>query len=169
MLLPQSQIRQKRKIGELTLNILLINKRKIEISMRTLELEKIENKDDDEIADAMRNSDGISKVRDFFYKKYKNTKKLKGASVTDYDSSFGIKQFFKAGLDPIEQYVGTFKVNVYYDEKSNTLEYTIQNTTSMTSAFYHASPSYDTGGPMSNYYQTYKFSEKLDSTKFKKK
>lgn len=123
----------------------------------------------DEIADAMRNSDGVSKVRELFYSKYKSSKSLKGASVTDFGAAFGVKQFFKAGFDPIEQFVGTFKVDVYYDEKSNTLEYIIRNTTSATSAFYHAAPSYDSGGPMSNYYQTYTFSEKLDKNKLKRK
>lgn len=123
---------------------------------------------DDEISDAMRNSDGISKVRDFFYNKYKDSKSLKGASVTDFSAPFGVKQFLKAGFDPIEQFVGTFKVSVYYDEKSNTLKYVIRNTTSATSAFYHAALSYDSGGPMSNYYQTYTFSEKLNANKLRK-
>jgi len=124
---------------------------------------------DDEIADAMRNSDGISKAREFFYNKYAGTKSLKGAKVTNYSSSFGVKQLFKAGFDPIEQFVGSFKVSVYYNEDANSLEYVINNTTSMTSAFYHASPSYDSGGPMSNYYQTYTFSEKLEPNKLRKK
>ena len=44
MLLPQSEISQKKKIGELMPNTNLINKKKTEISMRMLELEKIENK-----------------------------------------------------------------------------------------------------------------------------
>ncbi|GAA4791230.1 hypothetical protein GCM10023231_18910 [Olivibacter ginsenosidimutans] len=57
---------------------------------------------------------------------------------------------------------------IYYEEDSKTLKYVITNNTSMTSAFYHALPSYDSGGPMSNFYQTYIFSEKLDTDKLKK-
>lgn len=124
--------------------------------------------ENDEISDAMRNSDGISKAREYFYAKYKGAKDLKDASVTNFRAPFGVKQLFKAGLDPVEQFVGSFNVNIYYEEASKTLRYVITNNTSMTSAFYHASPSYDSGGPMSNFYQTYIFSEKLDTDKLKK-
>jgi hypothetical protein len=34
-------------------------------------------------------------------------------------------------------------------------------------AFYDATPSYDSGGPMSNYYQSYTFTEKLEPNRIK--
>ncbi len=122
--------------------------------------------ENDRVANAFKNASKIQEAREFFYNKYKG-KNLDGASVTNFRGGFGIKEFFKAGIDPIEQFVGSYTVDVYYRKKGDSeyLEFHIKNNTSMTSFFYHASPSYDSGGPMSNARQTFKFTENIEREK----
>ncbi|UIR57988.1 hypothetical protein LZQ00_09255 [Sphingobacterium sp. SRCM116780] len=123
--------------------------------------------DNDRVAKSFKNASQIEAARKYFYNKYKGKISLDGASVTSFKGVFGIKEVFKAGLDPIEQFVGSYTVNIYYRKIGGEeyLEYQIKNTTSMTSFFYHAAPSYDSGGPMSNANQTFYFTEKLEREK----
>ncbi|KQS52578.1 hypothetical protein ASG38_17230 [Flavobacterium sp. Leaf359] len=126
----------------------------------------------DEIAESFKNAKGVEAALNYFYNKYKNSTTLKNAKVEDYGVSFGLKGLFQAGFDPIEQFVGSYNVNIYFRSYSmgsgGYLEIVITNTTSMTSFAYHLLPSYDTGGPGSNAHQRYQFSVNVDYSKLNK-
>ena len=79
----------------------------------------------------------MSYTTKFCYTKYNRQKKLDGAKVTNYKGNFGGKKLFKAGLDPIQQFVGSYTVDIYYRRKGDYeyLEFNIRNTTSATSFF----------------------------------
>ena len=102
-------------------------------------------------ANAMRNSTGIVQARKDYYNS--NGKVFKG------DPGFGLSGLFKAGIDPIEQFVGSYHYQI--DRIGDNLQFTITNTTSFSSAAYHLWPySWNwNNGPMGNTTQTYIFTE----------
>ena len=108
--------------------------------------------ENDRVANALRNSAGMDKARNLYYNE--------GKTFDRYD--FGIiKGPFHAGLDPIEQFVGSYqwKARVVGDQ----LEFTITNTTSLFSASYHRWPykKNPKKGPMGDFKQVYIFREPL--------
>jgi RHS repeat-associated protein len=119
----------------------------------------------DKTAYAFKNAWRVNQARKYFYKKYKGEKNLKGASVLDFKGSFGVLGYIKAGFDPIEQFVGSYRVDINVIN-SNTLKFTITNNTSFKSLTYGVGPSWKSG-PMSNFYQTYIFTEPIDFNKLK--
>ncbi|MEI6062722.1 MAG: hypothetical protein WCR72_18610, partial [Bacteroidota bacterium] len=102
-------------------------------------------------ANAMRNSPGIVKARNDYYK----TGKTSGWY------NFGLKGLMNAGMDPIEQFVGSYNYTISI--VGNNLQFTLINTTSFSSAAYHLWPSSWnwTNGPMGSTTQTYIFTEPL--------
>ena len=116
--------------------------------------------ENDEVANAIRNAHGVDQARDYFYKKYKGAASLKGASVTNYGASFGLSGLARAGIDPIEQFIGSYTINMSV-VNGNWLQYSITNNTSFTSFFYGIGPSWN-GGPMGNFNQTYIFTEPIN-------
>jgi len=119
----------------------------------------------DAVAGAMRNAHGVNQARDYFYNKYKGATSLDGASVTNYGASFGLSGLVRAGIDPIEQFVGSYSIDMTV-VNGNTLQYTLTNNSSFTSFFYGLGPSWN-GGPMGNFNQTYIFTEPLNFNKLK--
>jgi hypothetical protein len=113
----------------------------------------------DKVANALKNSEGVRKARDYFYNKY-HGKITVGATLTDFDTTFGLKGLLFAGVDPVEQFVGTFKVEKIEVIDGNRLQYTLSNPTSFTSFLYGKGPSWE-GGPMGNFRQTYVFTEPI--------
>lgn len=117
----------------------------------------------------------VELARQFFYKKYlkdfKNGKSLKGASVTNYSGSFGLLGFALAGTDIVEQFVGSFSLNIHVDEKGENLLFILSNQTSNTSAFYHLPVNnYDRDPnqltPRGNLNQVYIWQEPISSSGF---
>lgn len=102
-------------------------------------------------ANAMRNSPGVVQARNDYYK----TGKTSGGY------NFGLKGLMNAGIDPIEQFVGSYNYNI--SVVGNNLQFTLINTTSFSSAVYHLWPSSWNwnSGPMGNTTQTYIFTEPL--------
>ncbi|MBK8711551.1 MAG: hypothetical protein IPL97_06745 [Niastella sp.] len=102
-------------------------------------------------ANAMRNAQGVIQARKDYYNS--NGKVYKG------DTGFGLSGLFKAGIDPIEQFVGSYHYQI--DRIGDNLQFTITNTTSFSSAAYHLWPySWNwNNGPMGNTTQTYIFTE----------
>lgn len=94
----------------------------------------------------MRNASKVNEARNYFYDKYKG--------------SFGAKEVIKAGFDPVEQYIGSYGIEIHAINKT-TLQFTITNNTSFKSFFYGIGGSWD-GGMMGNYYQRYYFTEKIN-------
>ncbi|AYN04573.1 hypothetical protein [Flavobacterium sp. 140616W15] len=68
--------------------------------------------------------------------------------------------------------LGSYNVDIYFRPYENStegyLEVSITNKTPLTLTAYHALPSYDDGGPMSNASQNYRFNVNIDYSKLKK-
>jgi len=104
-----------------------------------------------EVANAMRNSPGIVNARNNYYSS--------GKTFGNYN--FGLPGLICAGIDPIEQFIGSYSYTITTDERN--LTFTIKNTTSFSSAAYHITPySWNwNSGPMSDYMQIYTFTEPI--------
>jgi RHS repeat-associated protein len=114
----------------------------------------------DNVAKAFMNANRVNEARNFYYNKYSGAKSLANTSVTGYKGSFGLSGLWNAGLDPIEQFVGTYRINVY-NFSGNTLWFVLTNQTSMNSFLYDLGPSWQRSswGPGGNMNQTYIWSE----------
>lgn len=115
-------------------------------------------------ANAMRNAYGVGQARDAFYTKYKGATDLSGASYTNHRAGFGLMGLMRAGIDPIEQFIGNYRVDIY--PQGNMLQFTLTNNSSFTSFSYGYGPSWN-GGPMGNFNQTYIFTEPLNFNRLK--
>ena len=114
----------------------------------------------DNVAKAFMNANRVNEARNFYYNKYSGAKSLLNTSVTGYKGSFGLSGLWNAGLDPIEQFVGTYRINIY-NFSGNTLWFVLTNQTSMNSFLYDLGPSWQrsTWGPGGNMNQTYIWNE----------
>ena len=102
----------------------------------------------DSFADAFRNADKVNQAREYWYKKVNSGEKTITDSLTNFlgkkdpiRGNFGLTGVWKAGLDPAEQFVGSFRTEIYSDGK--VLTYQLTNTTSLNSGAYGAAPDYD--------------------------
>jgi RHS repeat-associated protein len=117
--------------------------------------------EENRIADAMRNAWRVNEAREYFYNKYNGVDDLSNASVTNFSGAFGIKGLFKAGIDPVEQFIGSYRVDINAIEGGNYLQFTLTNTTSFKSLMYGIGPDWerDSFSPMSNVSQSLIFIE----------
>ena len=111
--------------------------------------------ENDQVANALRNSAGMDKARNLYYDEGK----------TSGWYNFGLPGLVNAGLDPIEQYIGGYRWDATVI--GNKLQFTISNRTSLRSAAYHLWPEKwnPDNGPMGNFYQKYIFREPLRKQK----
>jgi len=116
--------------------------------------------ENDQIADAMRDSWGVKGARAEFYKKHLTSWNLDGADLPIYPGRFGIPGAVSAGLDPVEQFVGSCTINVTVE--NNMLRFSLWNRTSFQSFLFGIGPHWF-GGPMGNMDQTYIFYEPIRS------
>ncbi|MEO6844892.1 MAG: hypothetical protein ABI184_06945 [Ginsengibacter sp.] len=84
----------------------------------------------DRVLDSMRNSHGVNTLRNLYYTK----------GITRYQYNFGLSGLKDAGLNPIEQFIGSYSVFVSSNIEGGVLQFTITNTTSLRSADYHITP-----------------------------
>lgn len=112
------------------------------------------------ISDAMRDAWRVNEAREFFYEKYKG-KSLINASVTDYQGKFGLEGLVRAGLDPIEQFIGSYDIDIYAINKGTSLLFVLSNRTSVKSLLAGFGPAYsrDFFAPGGNMDQKYMFIE----------
>ena len=115
----------------------------------------------DKTADAFRDAWKVNEAREFFYNKYSGVSDLTGASVTEYGAKFGMEGLFRAGLDPIEQFVGSYSVDIHVVDGN--LQFILRNPTSFKSLMYGIGPDWSRstfrlGGNME---QTYIFTEPI--------
>ena len=99
----------------------------------------------DRVANAFRNSRIVGEARDFWYKKVNSGKPIT-VGVTNFrgiqrlgGGNFGLTGLWKAGFDPIEQFVGSTHDFSISSNGSN-LTYTITNVTSFRSLMYGKTP-----------------------------
>ncbi|MCH6259366.1 hypothetical protein MLD52_22620, partial [Puniceicoccaceae bacterium K14] len=116
----------------------------------------------DSVADAMRNAWRVGEAREYFYDKYSGQSIQAGFSVTNFKGSFGIQGLVRAGIDPVEQFVGSYRVDVIA-LNANTLQFTLTNTTSFESFFYGIGPEWERSAFRfnGNTRQEYIFTEKV--------
>lgn len=116
----------------------------------------------DQVARALQYSRGANAARAYFYNKYKNTSDLTHATVTHFDAGFGIRGLISAGLNPIEQFVGNFKVNMWVD--GTNLFFAVHNITSFQSLTYDLGPNWERSDHqrMGNTEQWYIWSEPIN-------
>jgi RHS repeat-associated protein len=121
-----------------------------------------------QVASAFTNARVINQARNYWYKEVNAGRKSIYDGLTNFrgreawtGGNFGLKGLFKAGLDPMEQFVGSFTPEI--TSNGTTLTYTIRNTTSMKSLFYGIAPDWfrTTWSPGGNMYQTYIFTEPI--------
>ena len=99
-------------------------------------------------ANSLKNSPGIVKAVNEYY----------ATGKTSDHCDFGLKGLVQAGLDPMEQFVGSYRYTIKPIDNGY-LDFTVTNTTSFASFSYHLWP-YEwnwQNGPMSNFKQTYRF------------
>ncbi len=114
----------------------------------------------DEVSAAFRNAKGINQMRNQFYKTNKGKSILTG--IPFKNPGFGISGMYNAGIDPIEQFVGSYNVKI--DVVGDNLQYTIYNTTTLWSFLYHIIPSSwnPNCGPARTSSQNYIFTEPIN-------
>lgn len=112
------------------------------------------------VANSMSNAFRVNQARDFYYNKYSGIRNLAGTSVKNFEGSFGLKGIKNAGLDPIEQFVGSYRIDIY-NQSGKSLRFVLTNTTSVQSFLYGIGPEYNrtTFGPGGNTTQTYIWNE----------
>jgi hypothetical protein len=123
----------------------------------------------DNIANSFRDARTINQARDYWYREVNAGRKQLTDGVTNFrgrkawtGGNFGLKGLIKAGLDPMEQMVGSFTPDIISDGK--TLTFRIQNTTSFKSLLYGIAPdwsreTFPLGG---NIEQLYEFAEPIN-------
>ena len=135
--------------------------------------------DDHPMTQDMQNAYRVNKGRDFFYKKYseqyKSGEGVAGGSVTNWDGAFGLTGLVMAGTDLTEQFVGSYRLDIYVAENGKDLIFKVTNSTNMESAGYRVLDSYPRNDNINSYYnrgaggdtfQIYMWTEPIDPTKF---
>jgi RHS repeat-associated protein len=111
----------------------------------------------------MMNAPGVQAARQLYDQKNKNNKgcDCKDAlPVTNFAASFGLSGLWNAGLNPTQQFVGSYRVDIY-PEPGCKKKIVISNTSSFRSFAYGIFPDWarSTFGPMGNMSQTYSWTE----------
>ncbi len=88
----------------------------------------------------MMDSYRVNQAREYFYQKY-GSSIPNDASVTNFAGRFGLGGLVGAGLDPTEQFVGSFRVDIF--RRGNDLEFILTNTSSFRSFAYGLAPDWD--------------------------
>ena len=109
----------------------------------------------------MMDSSGVNEARSRFYAKNSGKCSESWESET-YDYQFGLNGLWRAGLDPTEQYVGGYTVQVT-SQPDGTVKYEVENRTSLPSFLYHLPGIPDYGRSdfqfAGNMFQTYTWTE----------
>lgn len=123
----------------------------------------------DAVANSFRDARVINQARDYWYYQVNAGNKTIYDGVTNFlgrkawtGGNFGVKGFIAAGLDPMEQFVGSFTPAISSDGRN--LTFTIHNTTSFRSLMYGIAPDWfrSTWRPGGNMSQTYIFTEPIN-------
>lgn len=113
----------------------------------------------------MKDAPKVNEARAFFLAKNR-AHMAKGEpleAVTNFSGSFGLSGLVKAGTDPTEQFVGSYRVDIA-PNPDGSVTFTLSNTTSMKSFLYGLGPAYPrggSGGVGGNQTQTYTWTELL--------
>ena len=108
----------------------------------------------------MRDAPKVNAAREFFINKNKDIPIEFHQSVTNYGAAFGLKGLANAGVDPIEQYVGSYDIDIHA-HTNGTVTFELNNNTSMRSFLYGLFFSWErsTLSPFGNMRQSYSWVE----------
>jgi hypothetical protein len=103
----------------------------------------------------MKGARKVNEARDYFWKKNFGRSPGQYLPVRDYIGGFGLSGLWHAGLNPTQQFVGSFRVDIT-PQADGQIKFVLSNTTSMTSFLYGVGPSWsrDTLGVGGNMSQT---------------
>jgi hypothetical protein len=126
--------------------------------------------ENDRVSRALINSRIVGEARDYWYKKVNSGEKIITDGLTNFageerfgGGNFGFTGLYEAGIDPIEQFVGsTHDISITSDGK--TLTYTITNVTSFQSLMYGLTPEFLN---FFNNKQTFIFTEPINQKRIK--
>lgn len=90
----------------------------------------------------MSDAEGVVAARDLFYEKNMGRSFQQWEPVTNYRGGFGLAGLLSAGTDPTEQFVGSYRVDIF-PEAGNNARFEVTNTTSMESFLYGLGPAYE--------------------------
>ncbi len=107
----------------------------------------------------MKNAPGVQAARDYYAKK-NNNQCNKAEAVTDFAARFGLKGLWQSGLNSTQQFVGSYRVDIYPQPDGSKL-IILNNTSSFQSFAYGIGPAWDrsTFSPMGNMSQQYWWTE----------
>ncbi len=124
----------------------------------------------DRVSGALMNSRIVDEAREYWYSAVKSGKKTTNDGLTNFagktrlgGGNFGLTGLLKAGIDPIEQFIGSTH-DFSISSNGKVLTYTITNVTSFQSLMYGATPSW------LNFFttkQTYIFTEPINPERLK--
>jgi hypothetical protein len=111
----------------------------------------------------MSDAAGVTAARALLYQKNEGRPFEQWEPVTNYRGTFGLTGLLGAGSDPTEQFVGSYRVDIF-PEEGLTARFEVTNTTSVESFLYGVGPAYERedlsyGGNMR---QTYTWIEPID-------
>ncbi|MBT9097053.1 RHS repeat protein [Methylovulum psychrotolerans] len=111
----------------------------------------------------MKDAPGVQAARQLYDQKNKGNMDCdcKGAvPVINFAAGFGLKGLWNAGLNPTQQFVGSYRIDIYPDDGCKKT-FVLSNTSSFRSFAYGIGPDWSrsTFGPMGNMSQTYSWTE----------
>ena len=106
----------------------------------------------------MKNAPGVDAARDLYNQKNKDQTKCdceNAQPVSDFAAHFGLKGLWKAGLNPTEQFIGSYRIDIIPQAGCKKM-FVISNTSSFQSFAYGVAPDWGRSkfGPMGNISQT---------------
>lgn len=113
----------------------------------------------------------VNQAREFWYNKARNSDNYLNTTVTNYKGSFGLADlFWRAGTDPVEQFVGSYSIQSIVPDGNNNLTFTLWNSTSVKSLLYGIGPDWERSSFRlnGNTEQTYIFTEPINFSKLSK-
>jgi hypothetical protein len=133
------------------------------------------------MAEHMKDAFGVEKARKYFYKTradaYARNANSPGTlarmPLTNYGAGFGITGLIRAGDDIVEQFIGTYDVEMFPNDRATNMKVVLTNTTSAHSFLYHLPfvENYERGRgllptPMGNITQRIFWNEAIDASRF---
>lgn len=105
----------------------------------------------------------VNRARQLMYRKNEGVPFEQWEPVTNFSGAFGPIELVAAGVDPTEQFVGSYRIDIF-PQPDKTLRFELTNNTSMESFLYGAGPEYERedfvyGGNMR---QTYTWTEPVE-------
>jgi hypothetical protein len=112
----------------------------------------------------LKGAPGVNNARDAFFEKNKNASSGQYQALSNYKADFGFSGLWAAGGNSTQQFIGSYRVDITPTSDQHYNTFVVTNTTSATSFFYGAAPSWEREqfAPGGNMVQTYTWQEPLE-------